>query len=212
MFIGVYSYICGVKTTKTVRVAYKEVNMGQTFKISDEQWRRLNDATLRIVLERSDKLVASSLEQLRKSTDRAYTLFGFLLTVFSGVTAYLIRCVDITVLLPCVVLWLGLGIATALMFSKAIWVHPFIHQGNQPRYLITKELIDAYKSNGAYLHMLLVSAIEENQYCYDYNSNILEKRTKVIKCVMKVIKATFLMVAVITILIKLAEYLNYPLN
>ena len=103
--------------------------MEQTFKISDEQWERLNDATFRIVLERSDKLVASSLEQLRKSTDRAYTLFGFLLTVFSGITAYLIRCVDITILLPCVVLWLGCGIATALMFSKAIWVHPFIHQG-----------------------------------------------------------------------------------
>lgn len=195
---------------KSVRVAHKEGNMEQTFKISDEQWERLNDATFRIILERSDKLVASSLEQLRKSTDRAYTLFGFLLTVFSGITAYLIRCVDITVLLPCVVLWLGCGIATALMFSKAIWVHPFIHQGNQPRYLITKELIDAYKSNGAYQHTLLVSAIEENQYCYDYNSNILEKRAKVIKCVMKVIKATFLMVAVITILVKLAEYLNCP--
>ena len=125
-------------------------------------------------------------------------------------TAYLIRCVDITVLLPCVVLWLGCGVATALMFSKAIWVHPFIHQGNQPRYLITKELIDAYKSNGAYQHTLLVSAIEENQYCYDHNSNILEKRAKVIKCVMKVIKTTFLMVAVITIFIKLAEYLNCP--
>ena len=55
--------------------------MEQTFKISDEQWERLNDTTFRIVLERSDKLVASSLEQLRKSTDRAYTLFGFLLTV-----------------------------------------------------------------------------------------------------------------------------------
>ena len=60
--------------------------------------------------------------------------------------------------------------------------------------------------------MLLASAIEENQYCYDYNSNILEKRVKVIKNVMTVIKVTFLIVAFITILVKLAEYLNYPLN
>ena len=191
-------------------MAHKEGNMEQTFKISDEQWERLNDATFRIVLERSDKLVASSLEQLRKSTDRAYTLLGFLLTVFSGITAYLINCVDITNLLPCIALWLGLGIATALMFSKAIWVHPFINQGNQPRYLITKELTDAYKLNKAYQHMLLASAIEDNQHCYDYNSNILEKRVKVIKNVMTVIKVTFLIVVFITILVKLAEYLNCP--
>ena len=90
-----------------MRAAHGEVNMGQAFKISDEQWERLNDATLRIVLERSDKLVASSLEQLRKSTDRAYTLFGFLLTVFSGITAYLIKCIDVTILLPCIVGGIG---------------------------------------------------------------------------------------------------------
>lgn len=91
--------------------------MEQIFKISDEQWERLNDATLRIVLERSDKLVASSLEQLRKSTDRAYTLFGFLLTVFSGITAYLIKCMDVGTLLPCVAVWLGCGVALVLMLK-----------------------------------------------------------------------------------------------
>ena len=112
-----------------MRGAHKEGNMEQTFKISDEQWERLNDATFRIVLERSDKLVASSLEQLRKSTDRAYILFGFLLIVFSGITAYLIRCVDITVLLPCVVLWLGCGIATALMFFQGNMGTPFYPSG-----------------------------------------------------------------------------------
>ena len=40
--------------------------MKQTFKIGDEQCERLNDAMLRMVLERSDKLVASSLGQLCK--------------------------------------------------------------------------------------------------------------------------------------------------
>lgn len=177
--------------------------MEKIFKISDEQWERLNDATLRIVLERSDKLVASSLEQLRKSTDRAYTLFGFLLTVFSGITAYLIKCMDVGTLLPCVALWLGCGVALVLMFAKVIWVHPFVNQGNQPRYLITKELTDAYKSDGAYQHMLLVAAIEENQNCYDHNSNILKERAKVIEDVMTVIKTTVVIVAFITVFVKL---------
>jgi len=49
-----------------VRAAHKKVNMKQTFKIGDEQCERLNDAMLRMVLERSDKLVASSLGQLCK--------------------------------------------------------------------------------------------------------------------------------------------------
>ena len=57
MFIGVYSYICGVKTTKTVRAAHKEGNMGKsnrTFDASfevvqvtattpDEFWQQINE-------------------------------------------------------------------------------------------------------------------------------------------------------------------------
>ena len=84
-----------------------------------------------------------------------------------------------------------------------IWVHPFVNQGNQPRYLITKELTDAYKSDGAYQHMLLVAAIEENQNCYDHNSNILKERAKVIEDVMTVIKTTVVIVAFITVFVKL---------
>lgn len=49
-----------------MRAAHKKVNMKQTFKIGDEQCERLNDAMFRMVLERSDKLVASSLGQLCK--------------------------------------------------------------------------------------------------------------------------------------------------
>lgn len=42
------------------------------------------------ILERSDMLASSTLEQLRKSTDRSYTLFGFLMTGFSAVTGLLL--------------------------------------------------------------------------------------------------------------------------
>lgn len=57
-----------------------------TFEIAHDVRDTLGkDVGLRI-LERSDMLTASTLEQLRKSTDRAYTLFGFLMTAFSAVT------------------------------------------------------------------------------------------------------------------------------
>ena len=102
------------------------------FNITDKQVEFLDDDTLQLILERSDKLAASSLEQLRNSSDRTYTLFGFILTIFSGVTAYLIHCEDLGMLIIGCTLWTGTGIATGMMFSKAIQVHLFKNVGNEP--------------------------------------------------------------------------------
>ena len=173
------------------------------FNITDKQVEFLDDETLQLVLERSDKLAASSLEQLRNSSDRAYTLFGFLLTIFSGVTAYLINCEDLAMLIIVCTLWIGTGIATGMMFSQAIQVHRFKNIGNDPKMFITEDLLQAYKTNKAYRHMLLVAAIEESQECYDINSAALKRRAYMVGKVMGVIKATVIAVALLSILVKI---------
>lgn len=175
----------------------------EEFSLSNKQWEFLDDETLLIILERSDKLAASSLEQLRNSSDRAYTLFGYLLTVFSGLTAYLLTCDNTALLLPGVVLWAGIGTATGMMFSKVIQVHRFKNVGNEPKNLITEELMQAYKTNEAYRHMLLVAAIEEGQECYETNAKTLKERAAAVSRVMFVIKATVIAIALLAGPIKL---------
>lgn len=176
--------------------------MRADFNITDKQVEFLDDDTLRLILERSDRLATSSLEQLRNSSDRAYTLFGFLLTIFSGVTAYLLNCEDKGMLIIGCTLWIGTGIATGMMFSKAIQVHRFKNIGNEPKMFITEELLQAYKTNKAYRHMLLIAAIEEGQECYEINSATLKRRACMVGKVMGVIKATVIAVALLSILVK----------
>ena len=176
------------------------------FNITDKQVEFLDDETLQLVLDRSDKLAASSLEQLRNSSDRAYTLFGFLLTIFSGVTAYLLNCEDLAMLIIGCTLWIGTGIATGMMFSKVIQVHRFKNIGNDPKMFITEDLLQAYKTNKAYRHMLLVAAIEESQECYEINTKVLRERAKMVGHVMSVIKATVIAVALLSILVKVSLF------
>lgn len=173
------------------------------FNFTNKQIEFFDDETLLFILERSDKLAASSLEQLRNSSDRAYTLFGFLLTIFSGVTAYLLSCEDRAMLIIACTLWIGTGIATGMMFSKAIQVHRFKNIGNEPKMFITENLMQAYKANKAYRHILLIAAIEEGQECYEINSATLKRRACMVGKVMGVIKATVIAVALLSILVKI---------
>ena len=62
--------------------------MNDDYKVSDELRDKLDEENARFVLSRADLLVNSTLEQLRKSTDRVYTLFGLLITAFSGLIAF----------------------------------------------------------------------------------------------------------------------------
>ena len=89
-----------------------------------------------------------------------------------------------------------------MMFSKAIQVHLFKNTGNEPKMFITEELLQAYKTNKAYRHMLLVAAIEESQECYDINSAALKRRAYMVGKVMGIIKATVIAVALLSILVK----------
>lgn len=173
------------------------------YSITNKQMEFLDDNTLKLILERSDKLAASSLEQLRRSSDRAYTLFGFVLTVFSGVTAYLVGCHELPMLIIGYTLWAGMGVATAMMFSGAIQVHLFKNIGNEPKNCITADLMKAYNTNKKYRHMLLVAAIEENQECYDTNARVLKERAAMMGKVMWVVKATIVVVALLSVVVKL---------
>ena len=58
------------------------------YEISKYMRDTLSTDTACQVLVRADMLTGSVLEQLRKSTDRAYTLFGIFVTIFSGVGAF----------------------------------------------------------------------------------------------------------------------------
>lgn len=64
--------------------------MNDDYKVSDELRDKLDEENARFVLSRADLLVNSTLEQLRKSTDRVYTLFGLLITAFSGLIAFVL--------------------------------------------------------------------------------------------------------------------------
>ena len=95
--------------------------------------KNLSEHTARIILERSDRLASSTLEQLRKSTDRAYTMTGFLLTVFIALTAFVFSSPSLWPLSTAAVLWAGIFIALYIMVNQVLWVHPFRHTGNEPR-------------------------------------------------------------------------------
>ena len=82
--------------------------------------KNLSEHTARIILERSDRLASSTLEQLRKSTDRAYTMTGFLLTVFIALTAFVFSSPSLWQLSTAAVLWAGIFIALYIMVNQIL--------------------------------------------------------------------------------------------
>ena len=68
---------------------------------------------------------------------------------------------------------------------------------------ITEDLMQAYKTNKAYRHMLLIAAIEESQECYEINAKVLKERATMVGHVMCVIKATVIAVALLSVIVKL---------
>ena len=88
--------------------------MNIDYTVSNELRDKLDEENARFVLSRADLLVNSTLEQLRKSTDRAYTLFGLLITAFSGLTAFALSASSIYLLIPSIILCVGFGKATLI--------------------------------------------------------------------------------------------------
>ena len=100
-------------------------------------------------LERADLRASSILEQYRKSTDRNYTLAGFIMTVFMALTAFLatekMTMVLIAITLP---LWLGTGTALLILFCKVMWVHDFMASGDDAAMMLRDDLVDVAMNKG----------------------------------------------------------------
>lgn len=178
--------------------------------------KNLSEHTARIILERSDRLASSTLEQLRKSTDRAYTMTGFLLTVFIALTAFVFSSPSLWQLSTAAVLWAGIFIALYIMINQVLWIHPFRHTGNEPRNMIQEENIDRLlkkgynqeEMNAIYSVNTLLDAISNNQEIIDRNKSILANRCDHIEKVMTVIKCTIIVATVITVISFLASALG----
>ena len=172
------------------------------FRISQNARKSLDKKTALFILDRADKLAACTLKQLRKSTDRAYTLFGLLLTAFSAVTGLLLAAdIDYAIFIPGGVLWAGLGVSLYIMFSKAIWVHQFRNVGNEPENMINERNIERLKNiNGAnaskvYELYAIFDSIEDDAYAIRINDRALDARVRVIRRVLETLKATICLVA-----------------
>lgn len=178
--------------------------------------KNLSEHTARIILERSDRMASSTLEQLRKSTDRAYTMTGFLLTVFIALTAFVFSSPSLWQLSTAAVLWAGIFIALYIMINQVLWIHPFRHTGNEPRNMIQEENIDRLlkkgynqeEMNAIYSVNTLLDAISNNQEIIDRNKSILANRCDHIEKVMTVIKCTIIVATVITVISFLASALG----
>lgn len=178
--------------------------------------KNLSEHTARIILERSDRMASSTLEQLRKSTDRAYTMAGFLLTVFIALTAFVFSSPSLWQLSTAAVLWAGIFIALYIMINQVLWIHPFRHTGNEPRNMIQEENIDRLlkkghnqeEMNALYSINTLLDAISHNQEIIDRNRSILANRCDHIEKVMTVIKCTVIVATIITVISFLASALG----
>lgn len=149
------------------------------------------------LLDRADARLNCSLEQLRKSTDRAYTLTGFLLTCFTGLTAFMVGTSHIELSLVALVLWGGVTYALWLMFTKAISVHGFRYAGSSAKgYMQDRNIAyarrhsggDDARANELYLKNCLLDSIENSEDAYLYNRRQLTARCKVIDKAMRAIK------------------------
>lgn len=184
--------------------------------ISGKVRKNLSEHTARIILERSDRMASSTLEQLRKSTDRAYTMTGFLLTVFIALTAFVFSSPSLRQLSTAAVLWAGIFIALYIMINQVLWIHPFRHTGNEPRNMIQEENIDRLlkkgynqeEMNAIYSVNTLLDAISYNQEIIDRNRSILANRCDHIEKAMTVIKCTVIVATIITVISFLASALG----
>lgn len=184
--------------------------------ITSKVRKNLSEHTARIILERSDRLASSTLEQLRKSTDRAYTMTGFLLTVFIALTAFVFSSPSLWQPSTAAVLWAGIFIALYIMINQVLWIHPFRHTGNEPRNMIQEENIDRLLKNGhnqeemnaIYSVNTLLDAISYNQEIIDRNRSILANRCDHIEKAMTVIKCTVIVATIITVISFLASALG----
>lgn len=163
----------------------------------------------KFVLERADLRASSILEQYRKSTDRNYTLTGFIMTAFMALTAFLASADKTTILMAITIpLWAGTGIALLILFCKVIWVHNFMALGGVASQMLgdhnvdvalRKGLYDETKANEAYLHHDIIEAIRHCEADTNRNLAYLHARCHYVSMATTVIIASVIMSSIITV-------------
>ena len=164
----------------------------------------------RYTLERADLMASCILEQYRKSTDRNYTLAGFVMTVFMALTAFLatekITLILMAVALP---LWAGTGVALLILFCKVMWVHDFMASGDDAAIMLRDNLVDAAmnkglqdegKANDEYLHHLVISSIRNTLKATEHNRTCLNRRNRHVKRAMTAIITSVIVSAMTTVI------------
>lgn len=164
----------------------------------------------RFALERADQRASSILEQYRKSTDRNYTLAGFIMTVFMALTAFLatekMTLMLVAITLP---LWIGTGAALLILFCKVMWVHDFMALGDDAATMLRDDLVDVAmnkglqnegKANDEYLHHLVISSIRRTHNATEHNRACLNRRNRHVKRAMTAIIASVIVSATTTVI------------
>lgn len=166
-----------------------------------------------LILQRGDMVARDILDQLHKTTDRAYTMLGLLVTGFTAITGFVFALRHSWAVMPLLVLWVGLGVSLFVLFMKAVWVNLFCPLGKDPGMLIhrknlarleetfsdSKEVARRYELN------LIYDSIEQCQFCIDSNEKALNARVEGLYRTMVVLKVTVLLTAVTTA-VTLAAY------
>lgn len=172
----------------------------------------------RFALERADQRAGSILEQYRKSTDRNYTLAGFVMTVFMALTAFLatekMTLMLVAITLP---LWVGTGVALLILFCKVMWVHDFMALGDDAATMLRDDLVDVAmnkglqdddKANDEYLHHLVISSIRRTRNASEYNRACLNRRNCHVKRAMTAIIASVIVSATTTVIMLALSFLG----
>lgn len=172
----------------------------------------------RFALERADQRASSILEQYRKSTDRNYTLAGFIMTVFMALTAFLatekMTLMLVAITLP---LWVGTGVALLILFCKVMWVHDFMALGDDAATMLRDDLVDVAmnkglqdddKANDEYLHHLVISSIRHTYNVTEYNRACLNRRNCHVKRAMTAIIASVIVSATTTVIMLTLSFLG----
>ena len=172
----------------------------------------------RFALERADQRAGSILEQYRKSTDRNYTLAGFIMTVFMALTAFL-ATEKMTLMLVAITipLWVGTGVALLILFCKVMWVHDFMALGDNAATMLRDDLVDVAmnkglqdddKANDEYLHHLVISSIRHTYNVTEYNRACLNRRNCHVKRAMTAIIASVIVSATTTVIMLTLSFLG----
>ena len=159
--------------------------------ITSKVRKNLDEHTARFILEQVSLKESCTLEQLRKSMDRNYTMTGFILTVFMAITAFIASMPSSRLLLALALpLCIGTGIALVILFCKVISVHHFMPQGIEASSFANEKTIDVAlslglqdkaKANDVLRFHFLINAIERSNKNTEYNRKCLYDRCRYVK-------------------------------